>query len=57
LGEQLKLLLESVEYLASEMFVTGKISRAHQKKGAKKAKLLLQVYLENYLKTKISGKC
>jgi len=43
--------------LASEMFVAGKISRAHLKKGAKKAMLVLPVYLERYLELKISGKC
>jgi len=37
------------------MFVAGKISRAHLKKGAKKAMLFLRVYLENYLKAKYPG--
>jgi len=39
------------------MFVAGKISRAHLKKGAKKAMPPLQAYIENYLETKISQKC
>jgi len=41
--------------LASEMFVAGKISRAHLKKGTKKAMLVLPAYLESYLGLKYLG--
>ena len=37
------------------MFVAGKISRAHLKKGAKKAMLVLPAYLESYLGLKYLG--